>query len=529
MSVLAHLAILTCLVLGLAIPLGSGWPVDEAADGPDAIDLASLVAELTDLHQLARWPEPAYQLRHFVVRPVQAGGDRPDAAGAPDGGPWVAVEGPGVLVRLWSPNPSGAGRVRIRVDGVEVVAAPLIDLLAGSWDQEGTARVPPPLAEMRGGTGVCLLPVPFGQRLEIRAERMGFVGHATVRVYPPSTDVVPFRIDQLRQHQSRIAEVARSLALRQPADLVPRQRMRQTGDFRLAPGERQVLCAHVGAAAVELMRLSFTGRAAPLELRSLVLVGRFDEPAEPQLVCPVLDFFGAGLQGEPRSTLTTRWQANHSGLSTWVMPWERVGELALVNLGERPVEGRWEVVLLRQPWSPRLLHFHARWQRHWPVPPRPAQPLNLISIQGAGVIVGQSLHVLNPTPHWWGDGRERMGTLAPNGPSWEGTGLGDYFGMGLDPGREHDGAVAGHRRDAATGHQGWNYLDRLLLLDRVPFTAGLHFETDVAPWEAEGLLAFEQLCVWYGRPGGTHRFPVLRASELRFLPALQKPRQGDPP
>lgn len=499
------------LIFSAAVLVGQVPPPD-----PAAVDLPRLIAELDDLHGLALLPEPMFDLVNISRVPSKAG--------ATGNGPTVIfdVPGPGALVRLWSPGPSAAGEVQIEVDNEPLVTAPLADLLSGAWLPPGfrTPPVPPPLAETRGGSGVWHLPLPFAQRLRILAQRPDAELRAECRRYPPGTLVRSLGLEGLRESQPRIIETAQRLSLGIPQAPPAALRHRRSGGGRLAPGERLVLLDWTGSGAVEHFHLHLG--SGPV--RAVVLSGRFDAAARPQLLCPVLEFFGSGPTGRPRASLAASWRADGSGISRWVMPFARTCRLELVNLGTEPIDARFELVIAERPWTERHLHFHARWQQHEPIPARPPRWLTLCELQGTGVVVGQQWNVLNPTATWWGDGRDRI-TIDEQAPRAE-AGAAAWFGMVLDDQARLDGVWLGQEREAEAGYRGWTRLHRLMTLDRVPLRRRLQWEVELRPWDAKGNLTLATTTFWYARPGGSDGFPAIRGESLRQPPRL--PAGGSP-
>ena len=505
--------VLLGIVLIFLAPLFVGVAPPPAAD---VVDLRRLLAELDDLHGLTLLPEPRFELVSLSHSPSKTGTAGPT--------PTVLIDlpGPGALVRLWSPGPSAAGEVQMEVDHELVLTAPLAELLAGAWQPAGFTLppVPPPLAETKGGSGVWLLPVPFAQRLRILASRPEVELHAECRRYALGTRVQPFSLMQLREGQARIIELARRLSLGIPRSPPPTVRHRRSGGSRLAPGERWVLVDWNGAGAIEHLHLHLgSGPPWPVVLR-----GRFDDAERPQLLCPLLEFFGSGPTGQPRAALTSCWRADGSGTSRWVMPFARGCRLELVNLGPEPIEARFELVVAERPWTERSLHFHARWQQHWPLPARPPSWLTLCDLQGTGIVVGQQWNLLNPTATWWGEGRDRL-TLDEQNPR-EGAGAASWFGILLDDQTRLDGLWLGQERETEVGHLGWTRLHRIMTVDRIPFRRRLRWEVELRPWDARGNLALGVTSFWYARPGGRDGFPALAAEALRQPPRL--PERGAP-
>lgn len=482
---------------------------------PQAIDLPRLLAELHDLHYLAQWPDPPFStITISSPNPLAPASDQESGRG------FVVsdVRGPGVLVRLWSPQPSAAGRLGVEIDGQEVLSAPLAELMSGAWQPPGftAPAVPPPLAEFKGGCGIWQLPLPFARRLRLFAERRDWIFRADCRCYPPGTPIVSFHLANLRDLQEGVRTLARELTWLMPLTPPDVTRRRRLYSGEVGPGERVRLLERRGSGAVEYLQIEFPN--IPALPRTLLLSARFDGAERPQVLCPVLDFFGSGLAGQSRSALPASWRADAVGTSRWVMPFERVAEVEVLNVGTEKTELRCEVVVAEVPWTQRHMHFHARWQQLYPVPARPPQPLTLIDLQGQGVWVGQQWQVLNPSNSWWGDGREALLIDAEAPRQHEGPA--GWFGLGADPTARWEGPWHTCWREAEQGFLGWTRLQRLLTLDRVPWHQRLTWTVRLQPWEAQSELAIWSTTFWYARPGGRDRFPALPVSALRFPPSL---------
>jgi len=56
----------------------------------------------------------------------------------PQGHVLAEMDGPGCVVRIWSPNPYDTGKIRIYLDHAEkpVIEAPMLKLLEGKWKTE---------------------------------------------------------------------------------------------------------------------------------------------------------------------------------------------------------------------------------------------------------------------------------------------------------------------------------------------------------------------------------------------------------
>lgn len=487
---------------------------------PPAIDLPCLLAELQDLYGLAQWPDPPFSTT-TISGPNSL-------ASSPDGESdrrfiVCDVRGPGVLVRLWSPQPSAAGRVAVEIDGDEVLSAPLAELMSGAWQPSGSPAppVPPPLAEFRGGCGVWQLPLPFARRLRLLAERRDWVFRADCRSYPAGTPVVSFNLPRLQTVQEQVRKLAREVSWLMPSAPPDVTRRRRLFSGEVAAGECVRLLDHRGAGAIEHLQVEVPRVSAALQ--TLVLSVRCDGAERPQVLCPLLDFFGGGLAAQPRSGLATTWRSDAVGISRWVMPFARSAEIEVHNVGKEKTGLRGEVVVADVPWTQRHMHFHARWQQVWPVPARPAQDLTLFASQGQGVWVGQQWQVLNPSHSWWGDGREEL--LLDANPPRRHDCPANWFGLAADPGARWDSPWHACWREAEQGFLGWTRLQRLLTLERIPWHQRLNWTVRLQPWEPRGELGIWSTTFWYARPGGRDCFPAVPVSALRFPPAVTGERK----
>jgi hypothetical protein len=411
----------------------------------------------------------------------------------------------------------------VEIDGKEVLSAPLAELMSGAWKPPGFAAppVPPPLAEFKGGCGIWQLPLPFARRLRLLAERRDWVFRADCRCYPPGTPIVSFDLLRLRTVYEQIRKLAREINWLMPLAPPNVTRRRRLYSGEVAPGESVRLLDHKGAGAIEHLQLEFSSEPAPPP--TLLLSVRCDGEERPQVLCPLLDFFGGGLAAQPRAGLAASWRADAIGISRWIMPFERGIEVEVLNVGTEKTGLRGEIVVAEVPWTQRHMHFHARWQQLWPVPARPPQHLTVFDLQGQGVWVGQQWQVLNPSHSWWGDGREEL-LIDADTPRRHDSPA-NWFGLAGDPSARWESPWHACWREAEHGFLGWTRLQRLLVVDRVPWQQRLTWTVRLQPWEPRGELGIWSTTFWYARPGGKNRFPAVPVSALRFPPALTGDRK----
>jgi hypothetical protein len=427
----------------------------------------------------------------------------------PDGPVLAEVDGPGCLVRLWSANPTAAGRVRIYLDrqSEPVIAGPLVELLQGTWtSRDRRVHFPPPFAGLRGRGASFYFPIPFAQHCRIVAERGDLIYHANFRRYREPVTVRTFTWPQEQAHRDLTAAVAAALEERRPlpprgtADGV-RQRV-PIGPVTLAPGRSHdaVVPAGPGGAAVVEVRLDVRSERLDEMLRRVELRGRFDEAVPPQIDCPVGAFFGFVPGKMTFATLPLTATAAGTLRSRWVMPFAHSARFTLYNPGPEAVTLEGDVVTVPRRWTHRSLHLHAKSTGPTWLAARPFRDVSVVNLAGRGVYVGTALGVEPTGPGWWGDGDEKIYVDGDEFPRWFGTGTDDYFGAAwADPTLFQHAYHAHPRHDQPTHEGGVGYL-RCHILDRIPFTQSLRFDLEFRPWDPRQRVRWQTVSWWYARP-----------------------------
>ena len=515
------------------------------------ITLASLLAEMTDPAAVARWPQPLYQsLQASSYNRASTHRDQPDQTATgwfadSDGigflrtevrdgqTEWVILEhdGPGCLTKFWTPffyydfqNRVGPN-VRIYLDGADtpVIDESLIRFVRG----EGTFR--PPLAQSTARAGNAYVPIPFARGCKVTMAAKPFYFIINYRAYPERTAVESFT---RAGYASASADVERAgRVLTAPPEAVGTVARHSE---RVSPGEAIQLQLPVGPAALRRLTLRLPdAQARPALLRSTVLVLRFD--GAETVWCPVGDFFCSADSLHPFHTWQRTVSADGTLVSRWVMPYQRSGELRVLNLGGEPVDVTLETVSARWDWEERSMHFHARWRPDDVVPGTPFQDWNFIDIRGRGVFVGDAWTVLNPQGSWWGEGDEKIyvdDAWERGFPTHFGTGTEDYYGWagGEVPTRRDEFSVPFLANVRVGGLDGWttgfNICTRTRALDAIPFRERLVFDmessfgTDIRqPWN---LLGYSAVTFWYTRPGATHNRPPQPDAAARPILSLEE-------
>jgi hypothetical protein len=530
--------ILTPLLLcGLAVFAG--------AQGADTVSIGSLLREMTDRDERARFPEPAFTCAQFssydraTVAPGQPGWFANN-----DRSMFLRVEhdrgrrefvmfdasGPGAVVRFWmtfSGRNCGRGTLRIYIDGAAepAVSGSAFDVLSGGVITSA------PLADSvskltdyaRRGHNL-YFPIPYARSCKITYESENLseddfgarkqgteavyynINH---RAYAPGVKVVSYSAAEMTRNAALITAVLQQLSGGNKNLPAPRATLRL--DCDLAPGESRPFAVEPSGAPGAIQRLALRLRADDQEqaLRSTLLEIAFD--GETTVRVPVGDFFGVGHRQIPAGTYYTT--AGHDGLlqSYWVMPFAQNCIITLRNLGSQPVAVTAAAAGFKDwRWDARSMHFGAGWRQYTRVlagPHEKAVDLNFADLRGKGVYVGDGITVFNTTYRWWGEGDEKVYVDGEKFPSHIGTGTEDYYGYAWcrpEP-------FIGHPFIAQPVGDGsfapaLSVNTRYRALDGIPFTKSLRFDLELWHWSVTRV-NYAPVAFWYMLPGGKSLAP----------------------
>ena len=159
--------------------------------GKNFITLESLLKEMTNRGQLARYPEVNYaSLQTSSYNRASIAPDKPGWFADSDGTSWIREEdiggrkeyvimehtGSGCITRMWTPffyyhfKDRTCPKIRIYIDGNNkpVIEDNFISLLTGK------SFIRPPFANLPARAGVCILPIPFGKSCKIALDKKPF-------------------------------------------------------------------------------------------------------------------------------------------------------------------------------------------------------------------------------------------------------------------------------------------------------------------------------------------------------------------
>jgi hypothetical protein len=513
---------------GVALVLAAGMSLAGwfASDKP--VTVRSLLEEMTDREEAARFPEPAYTSRQFSsydresVAPDQPGwyanDDRShflrvETHGVRNEHVMLDAEGPGALVRFWVTvaGTDGSGVLRVYLDGQAEpeIEGPVLDVLSGGalCGYPLAASVSDRTDYLRRGHNL-YLPIPYAKRCVVtyESETLGkgenFYYNVECRTYGAGTAVETFSLDALRRDGTALSELRRKLA----GGGLGLEGVKTRGvrlDGVLAPGQ-SVTHTVEGTRAVRLLAMNLNGGRDDQALRSTVIELAFD--GERTVWVPAGEFFGTGYRLAPSRTWHT--QVSRGGLmeAAWVMPFRKRCDFTLRNLGTNAVTVT-QGMLVTAPWrwDSRSMHFGAGWTEYRHEPTRVGKEghhdLNYVTLQGEGVLVGTGVTLYNTARAWWGEGDEKIFVDGEAFPSFIGTGSEDYYCYAWsNPNVFSHPFVAQPVGEGASAY-GLVVNFRNRALDRIPFRKRLQFDMELWHW-ADTVINYAPSACWYMKPGG---------------------------
>ena len=491
-----------------------------------AIDVGTMLSDMTDLGQLSRLPTPRFTTRQFSSYDRASKSPAENWFANDDHGQfirqetvngrteWVMMEadGPGAIVRIWSANPKGTVRIYLDRSPAPVVETPLQTLLSGKF--EGLA---PPLAcETSRGFNL-YFPIPYARHCKVTCDQRDIYYHVNYRTYPAATTVQTFAADQIAAHRGLIERTRSALSAAAVRRELPAAET-------IASGETRELGRWSGPGAIDDIALKIES-SADLEqaTRSLVLTMRFDGALTVE--SPVGDFFGSGPGVNRFDSLPCGVDGDNVMWCRWKMPYAREATISLSNRGKAPAAVRRSIRAASEPWDERAMHFHARWRGEFDVATRPMRDWNFVEARGDGVFVGVVFSLDNPVKDWWGEGDEKIYVDGERFPSHFGTGTEDYFGYAWSSPRRFTHAYHNQTRCDGPVTYGRTSINRWHILDRIGFEKDFRFDMEIWHWK-ECRMNLAATAFWYARPGAADGFKPIADADvaLRPMPAWTNPK-----
>jgi hypothetical protein len=446
------------------------------------------------------------------------------------------MNGPGCVVRIWSANPKDAGNVRIYLDGAEkpVIEGSLEKLLGGKWttkiDGKETIPFPDPIACERSRGFNLYFPIAYANHCKITIDRPNIYYHVDYRTYPPGTDVATFSMNELARRSQEVQGVAEGL--RQPIRRTESaENMTMHEKTHLEPGKSSRINFD-GTLAIKYLSAQLASEdnastPSAESWRNLVLVATFDGASQPQIWCPLGDFFGSSPGFQKYSSLpfdTTGTAGEQKMEAWWCMPFEKSAVVEVRNLGKRAYSLELKAVAGAHTWSDRSMHFHAKWRTET-LKSRPFRDWTYCDLAGKGLFVGDMLSLTNPVSDWWGEGDEKIYVDGERFPSWFGTGSEDYYGYAWSDPKPFQHAYHNQTLCDGPGNRGRTSVNRFHILDAIPFTKSFRFDIEFWHWKPNINVPYAATSYWYARPGATDDFKEPDVLAVQTVPAPPTPNR----
>ncbi|MDW7691199.1 glycoside hydrolase family 172 protein [Flammeovirgaceae bacterium SG7u.111] len=441
---------------------------------------------------------------------------------------WVLMdhEGPGAIVRTWMPflkpdKPNADIEIKIYLDGAEepTLQGNMLGLL------NGDGLIPYPFAHKSLRSAVSFFPIPYAKRCKITTTGRPFFYQFTYREYVEGTSVETFTLNGFNAAAQLTEKVGKKLL--NPENVLMGEEV--TMKAKLGASEEKSIQLPQGVAAVRRLSLKLANYDSASVTRSVVLKMSFD--GKQTVWCPIGDFFGTGIGLNPYQGWHNTVLENGIMNSRWVMPYQKMGSIAVENLGEKEVEVELRAVVGDYNWTEQSLYFNAAWRGQYPVSTRPFSDWNYVTLQGRGVYVGDALTVMNPVEKWWGEGDEKIWVDGEDFPSIFGTGTEDYYGYSWG-GRSTDfyehsfhaqpRCNVYNKLNRKTSKErstlGYSTETRTRALDGMPFGSSFQLDMEIWSW-TDCEMGYGVGMMWYGDASTTtNRLPD--ANEALNVPQL---------
>lgn len=517
------------VVMGLAVAViciaASNVPI---AWAEESLSYADLVHRLNSLERLAVLPAPGDTCRQWSSYDRASTFDEKsgkylhwDANG--DGGGiirregnqqvFAEMEGPGCIWRIWSALPE-KGHVKIYLDGraEPVVDMPFADYFDGKHAPFNFPQLSYRLEDVGCRGQNLYLPIPYQKSCRIVAdEKWGAYFHFVFETFPKGTKVPTFSPELVKQNAAALKTVDDYFGNKLGTDPAGRRQGEETIRDAVAIGPGKTVRMELqGPRAITAIRgaMEFKDREDEMAaLRQIALRITWDGEAEPDVWCPLGDFFGTAPGVNKYKSFLTG-MTDDGAYALWYMPFGKKAVLELVNEGTQARQVRFEMTHapLGRPFE-GLGHFHCKWHRDaFPLSKDRWPDWVMLRTEGRGRFCGVMLHVWNPRGGWWGEGDEKFFVDGEKFPSTIGTGSEDYFGYAWC--HPHLFQKPFHCQTMTENNRGHQSVLRWHVVDNIPFQKS--FEGCIEKYypNDRGTLYACTTC-WYLAPGSVDPFKAV--------------------
>ncbi|PRZ26052.1 glycoside hydrolase family 172 protein [Flavobacterium granuli] len=511
--------------------------------GNKIISIDSLLNEMVDRDNLARFPEQNYTCAQFssydraTVSPEKEGwfanwdrsmfirteqhGDRKEYV-------MMDSNGPGSIVRFWmtfAGKDCGKGILRIYIDNdtIPAIEGGAMDILSG----EKIANSPLATSvstltkyEMRGHN--LYFPIPYAKHCKVtyQSDNITDAGakkgeavyyNINYRTYEKGSEIISYSSEQKNKAQTARNATENKLAQLNKTISVPTEKHKIVG--KIKPNDKLSISFN-GSKAIRKISIKLAAKNLEQALRSTVLNITYDDienkKASTSVWCPVGDFFGTGYQIREINTWYT--EVSKDGLLSawWVMPFEKNCTLSLTNLGDQIVEvSEGEIEVGSWKWDESSMYFGAYWKEFHHLKTGEMKnnsglagspfDINYVTLSGKGVYVGDAVTLFNTVYAWWGEGDEKIYVDGEKFPSHIGTGTEDYYGYAwCRPEKIINHPFIAQPDGSGNFVPGYTVNSRYRSLDAIPFKTSFKFDMEMWHW-TRATINFAPVCFYYLR------------------------------
>lgn len=491
------------LLLSLLFLIAGHAQSQAQAQAKAPVDTRSLLREIADYDQMARWPSPAYtekQASSYDRKSISP--NQPGWFANADASQYIRTEqthgrtenvmldadGPGAIVRFWLTTFKRHGNLRIYLDNHDspIVTIPAYDLLKSNLNAGPALLAPHSSYEpTEKGGSTLYLPIPYAKHCKITWEDKDTTKEPryyqiNYRTYAKGTSVKTFSLDQLAQLKPLIDSVNHCLLF--PDSTATGKTTQGTGQLNLPTGPR----------AIKLLDID-PGTA----IDSLVIAINFD--GKRTVYCPLADFAGGG---KPIKSFYRTVENNGHSYIRWTMPYRQSAKITIINKSAQPKSVK--ITATTQPWhwDATTMYFHASWKKAKDIPIKKTEQDNPIewpfaNINARGVFLGDTYNVYNHMHSWYGEGDQNLWVDNDTFPSEHGTGTEDYYNTSWAPVVLYQTPFANAPRADNPDSYGNNTFTRTRNLDRVPFKNHFLYNLEMLGWQ-NGAIDASVVVYWYG-------------------------------
>lgn len=520
--------------------------------GGQTVSTKSLIGELTDLQQLAEFPQPGYRSVQFSsydrrsVRPDQPGwfanddgfgGEpvpgfmevikKPDQQGT---GEYLIcdVKGPGAIVRLWTAAIEGDLTLWLDGRGDPLYNGPAQEFFMHTYEALLKERARPEWTGTLSQNMASYYPIPFAKGCRMvwkgNLANLHFY-HVQMRLYDEGSSVKTFKLDDIRENEKKLNEVAGILS--KPFEKLDQEFADAAYDAEwLKPGDKKLVKAIKGQEAIKKFAVFVTARDLDKALRQILLEIRFDGSPWGQVQSPVGDFFGAAPGINPYESLPFTVLPDGRMVCRYFMPFRDSAQIWFENLGDQEVTVTTKVIQVPYNWKEgKSMHFRARWRvdHDLVADPRQVRDMPYLLIKGQGRMVGAAAFIMNPTSvpssygNWWGEGDEKIFIDNNPQPSFIGTGSEDYFNYAWSSEELFAHAYCGQPRNDGPANRGFITNYRYHILDNIPFTQGFDFYMELYSHRVVRDFTYGRMIYLYAIPGCHDDHLPISQADVRHL------------